>query len=128
MNAGLTKHWQTRDISLDYTRAVIPSGVGSLIQDDALDFSLSNRLSQTLTASLQASAVTTRFLGNAAAYGTSRYYQVAPALSWRVSRWWTVTTSIIYANVAYTASGESASSDSVYLTLRRNWPAFIVSR
>lgn len=128
MDAGLTKHWQTRDLSLDYTRAVIPSGVGSLIEDNMLNLSLSNRLSQTLTASLQVSAVTTRYLGNTAAYGSSRYYQVAPALSWQVSRWWTVTTSIVHANVAYTASGESASSDIVYLTLRRNWPAFIVSR
>ncbi|MHB8549271.1 MAG: hypothetical protein ACYDAZ_08940, partial [Thermoplasmataceae archaeon] len=128
MDAGLTKHWQTRDLSLDYTRAVVPSGVGSLIEDNVLNLSLSNRLSQTLTASLQVSAVATRYLGNTAAYGSSRYYQVAPALIWQVSRWWTVTTSIVHANVAYTASGASASSDIVYLTLRRNWPAFIVSR
>ena len=54
---------------------------------------------------------------------TRTYYSIEPKLSWRASRWWTISGSYRYRAQEYTETdGGVADSNAVYLNVEYVWP------
>lgn len=126
--ARVTKRWETSDVSLNLSRRVMPSGIGSLIRANSLSLSMSDHFSEKVTGSVTASVTESQYLSSVIPFSTSRYYTIAPGLAWRLTRRWTLASGVAFANDTYTGSSQSVSATAVYLTLRYNGLKMAVSR
>ncbi|MHB1792499.1 MAG: hypothetical protein ACYCSD_08945 [Acidiferrobacteraceae bacterium] len=126
--ARVTKRWETSDVSLNLSRRVMPSGIGSLIRENSLGLSMSDRFSEKVTGSMTASVTESQYLSSVIPFSTSRYYTIAPGLAWRLTRRWTLASGVAFANDSYTGSSQSVSATAVYLTLRYSGLKMTASR
>jgi hypothetical protein len=128
LNAILEKRLETAVVSGRLSREINPTGVGSLVETDALSASWTNDLSPTLKASVAASAYKARYTEADLSGSDSQYYTVEPRLSWRVTERWTLDGGYSYSRVKYDAVSETATANIVYALLSYSWPKIAASR
>lgn len=127
LDATLDKQFETMKISGQASRDTKASGSG-LVETDRFGISVSDRLSHTVTGNLDISVYRTKYLGDIALNSNSRYYSIAPRLSWRITEWWTLDTGYRYARQKYENASSAATANVVYVNLVYNWPKISVSR
>jgi hypothetical protein len=81
------------------TRDIYPSGFGLLIQNDRIGATASYKLSETVTASFDASGYFVTALTNSASgrrIPDTQFFYLTPALAWRFAEWWKIEASYTY--------------------------------
>ena len=97
--ASLTQQFERASMQLSLTRDIFPSGFGLLIQTDRVGAMASYNLTDTLSASLDASGYIVSGLTSQAGGGTlpeQRLFYLMPKLAWHFSEWWRVEASYAY--------------------------------
>ena len=89
--ASLTQQFERASLQLSATRGICPSGFGLLLQTDRLGAIGSYNVTDTVTASLDASGYLVSGLTSQARGGTlhdQRLFYLTPKLAWHFSEWW----------------------------------------
>lgn len=97
--ASLTQQFERASMQLSLTRDIFPSGFGLLIQTDRIGAFTSYNLTDTVTASLDASGYLVSGLTKQVRGGTlqeQRLFYLTPKLSWHFSEWWRAEASYAY--------------------------------
>lgn len=96
---SLTQQFERASMQLSLSRDIFPSGFGLLIQTDRIGAVTSYNLTDTVTASLDASGYIVSGLTNQAGGGKlpeQRLFYVTPKLAWHFSEWWRAEASYAY--------------------------------
>jgi hypothetical protein len=127
----LRKSWDDASIQFDAGRDINPSGFGLLVQTDRFGVTLSKNLSERLTASvnamvLLASSIATTDLSTP--FPDSRYMNMTPHLTWKISQWWAVDMSYTYNRREVDSLDQYAISNVATVMLTYYPPKFSVGR
>lgn len=128
LTLSLNQNTETSGMGAEFTRSVSPSGNGYLVEADSIKLSANKSLTPNLSLQLNVNAIDNRYVGNVSSGNNSRYYNISPALTWRMTEWWTLGAGYAYASQKYKAATSSANSNAVYVNLTYNWPKISVSR
>lgn len=128
VSAALDKRWETGTLSGRLSRDISPSGLGSLIQTDRVQFAWTRQWSPTLSGYLDASVYRSRYIGGVVTQSNSRYYRVEPRLRWLLAQWWMLDAGYVYARQKYDNASEAATANAVYVALTYTWPKVAISR
>ena len=97
--ASLTQQFERASLQLTLSREIFPSGFGLLLQTDRIGALTSYNLTDTLTASLDASGYIVSGATSQARGGTlseQRLFYLTPKLAWHLSEWWRAEASYSY--------------------------------
>lgn len=97
--ASLTQQFERASLQLSVTRDIFPSGFGLLIQTDRIGAFTSYNLTDTVTASLDASGYLVSGATSQAGGGKlpeQRLLYLTPKLAWHFSEWWRAEASYAY--------------------------------
>lgn len=97
--ASLTRQFESGSLQLNAARDIVPSGFGLLIQTDRVTLSGSYKVSEPLTASMDANGylVTGATQGvSAGSFPEQRYVSLSPKLAWQFLEWWRLEASYTY--------------------------------
>lgn len=126
--ATLQKGFESSQLTAELSRSLQPTADGGLVQTDRLSGGYSAKLTSTLNTSLNMSYYKTQFPGRVSSNSNnSRYYHISPAISWRITEWWTANTSYTR-SVSRSENGAEATGNAINLTLNYNWPKISSSR
>lgn len=118
--AGITQQFESSSIQLSFSRDILPLGVGLLVQTDRIGLLVSHALSESLTASFDASGyfvsgATT--LAGGGVFPESQLFYLTPKLSWRFAEQWKVDASYTYGWRDANTLPEAAMSNAVIFAL-----------
>lgn len=125
--ASLQKAFESSQLTAELSRSLQPTADGGLVQTDRISGSYDERLTQTLSGSLRLAFYKTQSGAVSSNSQDSRYYSIAPAISWRITERWSADTSY-YRSVSQNANGTEATGNAINLTLNYNWPKISMSR
>ena len=132
VNVSLNKEWERAHLTAGYSRALNPSGNGVLFVTDRAEVSGDYSLTHALKATLRGTWTENNTVGspsNVSRAVNSRYWQVSPVLSWRVTEYWSTDVSYRYSQRQFTSSSQgTAHSNAVFLSLTYTWPQWTLSR
>jgi hypothetical protein len=97
--ASLTQQFEQASLQLSAIRDIFPSGFGVLLQTDRIGALTTYNLTDTLTASLDASWYLVSGVTSQARGGTlqeQRLFYITPKLTWHFSEWWRAEASYAY--------------------------------
>jgi hypothetical protein len=128
--ASLTQQFERATLQLSVSRDIFPSGFGLLLQTDRLGAVTSYNITDTLTASLDASGYLVSGVTNQARGGTlseQRLFYLTPKLAWHFSEWWRVEASYAYRWRDATTFREPVASNMLMLMLTYYPPKLAIS-
>lgn len=135
VNASLVKEWERSNASVAYSRTLNPSGRGVLLATDRVSVDVDHELTERITASLKGTWTMNDTVGSSSERNriqNTRFWQIAPAVSWRLREDWLLRFSYTYRqrnrNVQGGDSSGTAKSNSVDLSLTYTWPKWSLSR
>ena len=118
-------------MTLGYNRDLNPSAFGFLLLTDRMNLAIRHQLTHALTASLSGSFIMNETFGSSptAPRGfSSRYWQVGPTLSWRMTEFWTWDLTYRHAQLSFdTAPGGPRQSNAGFFRLTYTWPKWVMS-
>lgn len=128
--ASLTRQFESGSIQLNVARDIIPSGFGLLIQTDRVTLSGSYKVSETLTASMDANGylvtgATQRSSGGS--FPEQRYASLSPKLAWKFLEWWKLEASYTYGRRDVDGFAAPATSNAAMLMLTYYPPKLALS-
>jgi hypothetical protein len=97
--ARMTKNWERAAVQVSFSRDLVPSGFGILIETNRGEVTSTYRASETLTCSVSVVGVLTSGQTRVATGGVfpdNRYVSVAPTLSWKFLEWWQAEVTYMY--------------------------------
>ena len=127
----LRKSWDDASIQIDAGREVNPSGFGLLLQTDRFGVTLSKNLSERLTASVNATVLLASSIATtdrSSPFPDSRYVNMTPHLTWKISQWWAVDVTYAYARREVDSINQYAISNAATVMLTYYPPKFTVGR
>lgn len=118
------KAWEKTSLTGSLLTTQSPSSEGRLLTRNSVSLVLKHKLSERLNFALDGVYYDNETAGSFQVPGDTRtYLAIEPKLSWRASRWWTVSGSYRYRTQEYTERGDGpADSNAVYLTVQYIWP------
>ena len=99
-------------------RSTFASGAGDVVISDELVFNMVRGLSETVRFSLRIKAFQNESMRRDNPDANRRYLSLTPALSWRVTQWWSVDAFYRYRRQNRDTDSLSAESNAVYLSMR----------
>lgn len=127
-NAALLKSLELDTVNARISREINPSGIGSLIQTDRVQATWIHHWSPALSASIDAAAYHTRYVGVPVGGANGRYYKVETRVTWQVSESWALEGGFAHARQSYEGTPLTADVNVVYAALSYVWPKLSVSR
>lgn len=129
--ANLRAQGERSSLQLDVSRDINPSGLGLLIRTDRAAVTVSNDVTETLTASISgqvllASGIATK--GFTVGFPDQRYVSATPKITWRMTDWWTLTVSYTYAQLDIDNPSRTAGANSTFVMVTYTMPKLAVSR
>jgi len=128
-NANIKQEFEQSTISLDGGRELYPSGFGLLVQTDRVSGSISHRLTENLTASLNGGLYfTTPIASTRGPFPQTRFINVNPNVTWNFAQWWTLSVGYTYAERAVGSVNFWANANSTFVMLTYTGEKWSVSR
>ncbi len=127
-NVSLDREWERSHITVRYSRTLNPSGLGILFVTDRVDLGVNHQLTHALSISLRGTFSDNDTVGSSSdsrGIVNSRYWQVGPTISWRVTEYWSFDLSYDYVRLEGKTTAES---NAVIMGLTYTWPKWAVSR
>lgn len=130
--ALLSASWEQRfergTATVSLSRNLSPGGLGVLYQTDQATLHAVRHFAPTTDLTLDIVAVQ----NSAAQGGTSgtnrKYISVSPGIRWRLTPWWLMAAHYQYRRQKYVSVANSASGNSVSLSIQYTWPRWSASR
>jgi len=127
-SANVTQRYASGSLGVALSREVNPTGSGSLAQVDRAAVESTQKLGESVSLYLAATAYRTRFLASFPNPSNSRYYQLASGLTWELARDWTLEAGFTYQHLKYDATPSAATGNTVYVTVTYRLPRQSMSR
>jgi len=130
VSISFNKDWERSSLNGSISTSESPSGEGRMLRRNSVKLNLKRKLTERVNFSLNNVYYSNETAGGRTISGDERtYFSIEPKLSWRASRWWTITGSYRYRSQEYTESSDGvADSNAVYLNVRYVWPRPSYSR
>jgi len=130
-NATVRKQWDTGFAEAIVGREVNPSGFGLLLKTERVGFTLSQDLTEQLTASVNANVLFASSIASKAVAFTfpeNRYIHVTPRLTWKFDQWWSMDVAYTYNRREVETSGTRAVGNAMTVMLTYYPPKLSVGR
>ncbi len=129
---ALGHEWERTNSRIGYSRSLNPSGTGVLLETDRINLNIQHRWTETISFSLSGDLIFNDRVGSSLGDNRvikQRYWQVTPALSWRITEYWTCRLSYGRAERDIESTGNGrAVSNAVNLRVTYTWPQWSMSR
>lgn len=128
--ANMTQRFERATLQVSFSRDLVPSGFGLLIQTNRGELTASYDISETLACSLNVVGVLTSGKATAASGGVfpdSNYVSMMPKLSWKVFEWWQAEVSYMYRRRDVDTAQDSAQSHATTFMVTYYPPKFSFS-
>jgi hypothetical protein len=117
ISAGLERKFEATRLSANFSRSIVPSGSGILVQTDALSIQASRPFSARLTGSLSTGVYDVSSNFDEFTDIDRRLIYAHSALLWRWTERWGIETSLRYNRLKYDNSPDAATGRAVFLKL-----------
>lgn len=128
---SITDQFERASIKVTVARDIFPSGFGLLVRTDRAGITTSYDMSETVTASLNASGYLVSGVGGGAGgriFPENRYIAFTPALAWKFLEWWKLDVSYTYGQRDVpTVPGSAAMANTATLMLTYYPPKLTLS-
>ncbi len=123
LDLSLQKRWEISSLRGTLSMSESPSGDG-MLHSTKLGIGYSRKLSPRTTLGIDASLVQNSSGGGRSSDGDDRrYVTFEPRLSWKATRWWTLSTSYRYRAQEYTSLDTGiARSNAIFFNVQYTWP------
>jgi len=125
-NTSVDYKWERTSANLSLGRNTNPTGTGLVVQTDGLTVGFRHQFSEKLSASAGGAYLISRYLGGLAA--DTEYYRLDSGLSWKLDEWWTAGAGYSFAYQKVKGVPDSASANTIFLSISYNWPKISMSR
>jgi hypothetical protein len=123
--------WADAQASLDGSQDVNVSGLGVLLKTDRLGVSISKDLTENLTISLAGAGYLVQSVpgpGSTAQIAQTRFITASPAITWKLSQWWTLDAAYTYADRRIDTTNDTTHGNAAFLRLTYIIPRLSFSR
>ena len=123
--------WEDALASLDGSQDVNVSGLGVLLKTDRLGVSISKDLTENLTISFAGAGYLVQSVpaqGSTAQIAETRLITASPAITWKLSQWWTLDAAYTYADRRVDTTNDMTHGNSAFLRLTYIIPKLSFSR
>ncbi len=124
--AGADYRWERSTASLALSRDINPSGTGTVVQTDRISITANHQFSEKLSGSAYGAYLISRYIGDLGA--DTEFSSLSSSLAWRLDEWWTLGTGYSFAYQKVKGAPESASSNTIFMSISYNWPKISISR
>lgn len=128
ISAGLEKKFEATRLSANFSRSIVPSGSGILVQTDALSIQASRPFSARLTGSLSTGVYDVSSNFGEFTDTDRRLIYAHPGLLWRWTERWGIETSLRYNRLKYDNRPNAATGRAVFLKLSYQAAKMSISR
>ncbi len=127
---SFNKDWERSSLNGSISTSESPSSEGRMLRRNTVELKYKRKFTERVNFSLNNVYYSNETAGGRTISSDERtYFSIEPKLSWRASRWWTITGSYRYRSQEYTESSNGvADSNAVYLNVRYVWPRPSYSR
>ncbi len=125
-NASADYGWERAHASVVISRDLNPTGSGLLVQTDRLAVEIGHEVSERLSANVKGAYLLSRYIGGVGS--DTDYYRVESGLRWQIDEWWSAGAGYSFAHQEGKGAPDSASANTVFLSLSYNWPRISMSR
>lgn len=124
VSISFDKTWERMSLNGSLTTSSSPGGEGRMLSRNSVALDFKRKLSERLNFALNTSYTRNETAGGVTVSGDTRtYFAIEPRLSWKASRWWTISGSYRYRAQEYTESDSGvAESNAVYIGVEYVWP------
>ena len=130
-SANLKTQWDAGFAELAVGREINPSGFGLLLKTERVALTLSQNLTDRLTASVNAQVLLASSIASKAVpftFPENRYINVTPRLTWKLDQWWSVDAAYTYGRREVESFGERAFGNATTVMLTYYPPKLSVGR
>ncbi len=106
-----------------FSRDVQPSGSGALLVTDKLTVDAAYQLDERLSLHLKSSIYRNSSTDEDDDSRDRVFFSIQPKVRWKIARWWLIEGSYRYRRQRYDATGRTADSNAIFLSIRHVWPA-----
>lgn len=129
--ASLARKFERASVQISFSRDIVPSGFGLLLQTDRAGVTVSHDISETVTASFSGAGYmvsgTAKNLASGTAFPESRYVSATPAIAWKFSEWWKAELSYSYGRREVDGLSDPAISNATMIMLTYYPPKLALS-
>ena len=124
ISISFDKKWERTSLNGSLSSSASPGGDGRMLSRNSVSLGFNHKFTERLNFALDTVYTRNETAGGVKNSGDTRtYYSIEPKLSWRASRWWTISGSYRYRAQEYTETdGGVADSNAVYLNVEYVWP------
>ncbi len=124
-NASADYKWERTTANFSASRDINPTGSGLVVQTDRLAVGIGRQFSEKLSGNSSAVWLVSRYIGGLS--GDIDYYNLNTSLSWKLDEWWSAGGGYSFAYQKVKGAPDSASANTVYLSISFNWPKISIS-
>ena len=126
LNLTANYRWDVSSANLVVGRDLNPSGTGLVVQTDRIAATISHQFNDLVSGRVSGAYLRSKYLGGLGS--DTDYLALNTSLSWKLDEWWSVGGGYAYAYQKVKNAPESASSNTVFLSISYNWPKMSMSR
>lgn len=123
LSANIKRTFEQMTIDGLFNRNVQPSGSGALLITDKLTVDAAYQLDERLSLHLGSSVYRNSSTDENDESRDRLFFSIQPKVRWKIARWWLVEGSYRYRRQRYDATGRTAASNAIFLSIRHVWPA-----
>ena len=123
LSANFKRTFEQITVNGLFNRNVLPSGGGALLVTDKLSVKAGYRIDERLSLHLESIIYRNASTDEDDKSRDRLFYSIQPKVRWKIARWWSIEGSYRYRRQRYDATGRTADSNAIFLSIRHVWPA-----
>jgi hypothetical protein len=125
-SASADYKWERTSASMVLSRDINPTGSGLVVETDRIAIQIGHQFSEKLSGNVYAAYLSSRYITG---FGSdTEYSSLSSSLSWKLDERWTTGAGYSFSYQKVKNASESASANTVYLSISYNWPKISISR
>ncbi len=125
-NASADYNWEQTSANLSLSRDINPTASGPVVETDRFALGGSHQFSEKLSGDARGAYLVSRYVGGLGS--DTEYFSLNASLSRRLDEWWSAGAGYSFAHQKVKNAPDSASANTVYLSISYNWPRISISR
>lgn len=125
-NASADYKWERTHANVAASRDINPSGTGQVVQTDQLAIGIGHQFSERLSGNANAAYLLSRYIAGPGS--DTEYINLNSSLGWNLDESWRAGAGYSFAYQRVKGGPDSASANTIYLSISYNWPKISISR
>ncbi len=125
-NASADYKWERTTAKVSASRDINPTGTGLVVETERFAIEFGYQFSDKLSGNINGAHLVSRYVGGLSS--DIDYVSLSSSLSWKLDERWTAGTGYSFVYQKVKGTPESASANTIFLSISYNWPKISMSR